>query len=214
MLSTPEDGTIGNLLDYVEQHRQKARHLPAAGEDKADWAASTLIAAAAYGIEQIPTTRNEIETRHRLSVLAVALAIHKAKTGKYPESLESISGILGGPAPDDPFTHDSFHYRRHGDDDFHLYSAGPNGKDDGGGGDDLNCGNRVVLVAPKIVFPEVSTTIPDGYLSLSGGGWPAHVATFVGVGTTRVTFVVDARVPGEVLAQDEGRFGQSRHAAG
>lgn len=184
------------LPDYIDSCRRAAKHPPADGEDKVEWAAKALIAASAHGLEQVPIEQRRFEARHRLSVLALALALHKARNGEYPRMLDVLSHeTLKAPIPDDPFAAGPFHYGVRKDGGFDLYSVGPDGRDDKGAGDDVNCGNFVVVVLPKMEPPEIK--IPDVTFTENpvGGGSGPRIGFFgSGHNTHRDVYVVDPRV--------------------
>jgi hypothetical protein len=68
------------------------------------------------------------EAGRRATLLVAELRAYQQQHGQLPETLEALGGI---DAQIDPFTGQSFHYRRQGG-DFVLYSAAGNGADDGG----------------------------------------------------------------------------------
>ena len=61
---------------------------------------------------------------------ALALTIHRAEKGRYPDDLETLRAA-GWDLPLDPFTQQDFRYRREGD-GFVVWSLGPNMVDEGG----------------------------------------------------------------------------------
>jgi len=61
----------------------------------------------------------------------LALERHRAAHGEYPAALAALDPQLLSPAPDDTFTGAPLIYRRTAE-GFLLYSAGPDGRDDGG----------------------------------------------------------------------------------
>ncbi len=81
-----------------------------------------------------------------LTSLAIGIERYRHADGKLPESLSSLlppEATEGAPSspgidglPPDPFTGESFIYTA-AEDGYLLYSVGPNGKDDGGEGDDV-----------------------------------------------------------------------------
>ena len=92
----------------------------------------------------------EMDARAELKTLRQALDLYKAQHGAYPTTDQSLTvlidrpgsrGYLAGPhALLDPWGA-GFIYRspgmQHSVDGFQLYSRGPNGIDEGGGGDDI-----------------------------------------------------------------------------
>jgi hypothetical protein len=71
------------------------------------------------------------QTMLELTRLAAALAVYRAKHGQHPDSLDDlVPGVLDE-LPVDVYNAKSFVYKRDGE-GYLLYSAGPNGNDDGG----------------------------------------------------------------------------------
>lgn len=83
---------------------------------------------------RLTTTWSRNETQIELARLGLAIGIHRAETGAYPQTLADVAHELGGSVPVDPFTGASYVYRP-GDDAFLLYSVGPDFEDDGGNPD-------------------------------------------------------------------------------
>lgn len=73
---------------------------------------------------------------HRLTQIALMLAAFKAEHGSYPASLAELSPAYLAEVPNDVFTEKPLIYSRT-EKGYMLHSAGPNGVDDGGKGDDL-----------------------------------------------------------------------------
>lgn len=71
------------------------------------------------------------EARLDLSQMGLLIEHYHGLNGAYPETLDAIAPELGGAVPVDPFTGQAYRYRSD-DDDFLLYSVGPDGVDDGG----------------------------------------------------------------------------------
>lgn len=72
------------------------------------------------------------QTQLRLAVVACALERHFLTQGRYPDSLAELSPAFLPDPPLDPMTRQPWFYERTGDRSFRLYSAGPNGIDEGG----------------------------------------------------------------------------------
>lgn len=81
---------------------------------------------------------HDSEDRHlmqlELTRIAVALALFRAERGELPEKLDELTPDVLSKLPIDLFKAAPFHYRLT-DDGYLLYSAGPNGTDDGGSND-------------------------------------------------------------------------------
>jgi hypothetical protein len=75
--------------------------------------------------------RDEAVARLALARWGLALARFHQRTGRYPEALAEVDGILSERLPADPFSGQAFRYRRQSD-GYLLYSVGVNGRDDGG----------------------------------------------------------------------------------
>jgi len=80
---------------------------------------------------------NSFRNRDRAEVdqceqeIAFALNAYKTENGKYPETLIKAERFWGKKFPLDPYDNQSFHYRS-ANNDYVLYSVGPNRIDDGG----------------------------------------------------------------------------------
>ena len=72
------------------------------------------------------------ETQLDLTIIAAALAVHRAKHGEYPEALEELVPEILTEQPLDLYSEAPFLYERKEDDGYLLYSVFENGKDDGG----------------------------------------------------------------------------------
>ena len=87
-------------------------------------------------LEKIQNARDLTgQTRDNLLV-AFALAAHKADHGEYPSTLDALAPKYLKAVPADLFTGKPLNYSTDGK-SFRLYSAGANGKDDGGHADDI-----------------------------------------------------------------------------
>ena len=81
----------------------------------------------------------QVLTDEALARLALALAAYRAEHGRYPPTLDELSGAYLGEVPSDPFSGEALRYRLH-DERCVLYSVGRNRKDDGGVGVDESSG--------------------------------------------------------------------------
>jgi hypothetical protein len=68
--------------------------------------------------------------------LAAALAVYRAEKGSYPHNLDELVPGVVASLPVDLYTAKPFQYRRIGD-GYLLYTAGPNGQDDGGSNEQM-----------------------------------------------------------------------------
>lgn len=95
----------------------------------------------------------EQEAWRRGFYLHLALQAWYAHYGRYPSTLEVLSGFLNQPLPRDPFTGQPFRYRITGQ-GYSLYSVGPDQQDQGGGSSyhcfakELNCQHAEVRFHP------------------------------------------------------------------
>ena len=69
---------------------------------------------------------------HPLMETALALAVYRARHGRYPQSLQALVPELLAEVPRDLFTTDRKVIYRREENGYLLYSVGPNGRDDGG----------------------------------------------------------------------------------
>jgi hypothetical protein len=93
--------------------------------------------------------------------LAAALALHRAEQGAYPEKLESlVPGVLPQ-LPTEMFHSKPFIYYRDGE-GYLLYSAGPNGVDDGGNNENLRVLRGQALDVLDESHDELLQQIPRG----------------------------------------------------
>jgi hypothetical protein len=84
--------------------------------------------------------RDRDQASHLLVKAAAALAVHRARTGQYPDALEELAPAVLPQLPPDPYTGRPLVYRKKPD-GYLLYSMYENGVDDGGtdrGGELLN----------------------------------------------------------------------------
>ena len=71
-----------------------------------------------------------------LTLLSFALAAYRADNGAYPEKLEQLKPKYTAELPKDIFNNDAALQYSRTKDGYLLYSFGPNGRDDGGRGQD------------------------------------------------------------------------------
>lgn len=103
------------------------RPAPPATAEQLFLASNDAVADAVAAVEQ----EADVEARHHLAVLAVALALCRAETGKLPEHLADLSPKYLPAVPVDPFGGGDLIYRRTAE-GFIVYSVGSNLRDDGG----------------------------------------------------------------------------------
>lgn len=72
------------------------------------------------------------ETQRRLTITAIALERHRLRNGKLPEELDALMPQFLSTVPIDPMSGQPLRYRLNADGGFTLYSAGEDGRDDGG----------------------------------------------------------------------------------
>jgi hypothetical protein len=90
------------------------------------WAQVTLM-----GIEDALSIFMQNEIYLRGAIALTTIRLYQAKNGSLPGSLDELGELVPKEILIDPFSGKNLIYRRDGD-DFYLYSAGYNGKDDGG----------------------------------------------------------------------------------
>jgi hypothetical protein len=72
------------------------------------------------------------ETQRRLTIAAIALERYRLHNGQSPPDLDALVPQFLSAVPVDPMSARPFGYRRNTDGSFTLYSAGEDGRDDGG----------------------------------------------------------------------------------
>ena len=88
---------------------------------------------------------NRLFARRLVAAAGAAVLATKAQTGAFPDTLP--------PTFTDPFTGKPLGYRREGDNGFVVYSAGPDGKFDGGKPGDTRSGANIVFRYPLVTLP-------------------------------------------------------------
>ncbi len=120
----------------------------------------------------LPATRASFEAQDRanttlaLERLAAALAVYRAEHGTYPEKLEDLVPDVLPTLPVDLHHAKPFIYQRDGD-GYLLYSAGPNGTDDGGSSDWGVAAGRKLRDLPDDEAEKFRDQIPAGADDLS-----------------------------------------------
>lgn len=85
----------------------------------------------APSLSRVYTLTTQYEASRRATQLTYAIHLHKARTGKWPASLDELPERHAGAVRTDPFSGEDFAYRL-GADGPVLYSKSENGRDDGG----------------------------------------------------------------------------------
>ncbi|NOY42151.1 MAG: hypothetical protein GXP26_09985 [Planctomycetes bacterium] len=83
-------------------------------------------------LDAITGAEDRAITTQRLTLVAAALAVYRARQGEYPESLDELSPAILPALPLDLYTEKPFIYKRKSDGGYLLYSVFQNGVDDGG----------------------------------------------------------------------------------
>jgi len=102
----------------------------------------------------------KLETRRRMTVVAIALKRYFLRHESYPEALEGLVPECIPELSCDPWSGMPFHYRLNADGTFLLYSVGEDGRDDGGDAAPDRKPQKVDFwtgkdsVWPEPVFPE------------------------------------------------------------
>jgi hypothetical protein len=100
-------------------------------QQRSELVSSTMIGIFLPHIEAATTVEDRANAELQLTQLAAALAEHRAVHGAYPEKLGELVPAIVDKLPVDVHTASPFIYKRD-DAGYLLYSAGDNGKDDGG----------------------------------------------------------------------------------
>jgi hypothetical protein len=90
------------------------------------------VASVLQGVEDLCARERRVETLRRALRLVLALRAHEKARGAFPGSLEMLRTGDGYGAGTDPLSAQPFRYERLPDGSARLWSAGPDGKDDGG----------------------------------------------------------------------------------
>jgi hypothetical protein len=133
------ENTVRDLNDYYDRLTNAvAAPFPQAREGLAELEAeianpeyrarNPIVGNLAPALSRAHTLSTRSESSRRATALVTNIMAYRQEHGSLPESLDAFGdrGFLV-----DPFTNRRFVYRREGD-GFKLYSAGPNGADDGG----------------------------------------------------------------------------------
>lgn len=138
------------------------------------WASGGLIRPSDPLIDRLVPTLNtawlavvKSEAQNDLLYLGLAIQAYRAERGSYPEKLEGLVPGYLARLPEDPFAPGSpFRYRRKGA-TFLLYSAGPDGRDDGG----LPATSRLRARSPRGGVPYEITADSRGDLVAGKNLW-------------------------------------------
>ncbi len=115
---------------------------------RSDAVASILLGWCMPAFNAAFTAQDRANAKLSLLRLAAALAVYRAEKGSYPEKLDGlIPGVLEQ-LPVDLYHAKPFFYRRI-DDGYLLYTAGPNGQDDGGSNEQQSISQGYELDAIK-----------------------------------------------------------------
>jgi hypothetical protein len=95
------------------------------------WAGSVLLAILGRDLTRAHGLAHHAAQKRDLLELAIALELHRQKTGTFPVKLDELVGVYIREVPADRFADAPPIYRRMGE-GYVLYSPGPNGKDNGG----------------------------------------------------------------------------------
>jgi hypothetical protein len=92
----------------------------------------------------------QMDLYYQTIVARLALRAHRLEHGRYPATLRELVPELLDSCPTDPWTGKALIYRPGDDSDrYILYSAGPDGNDEGGLGDDISVETLLKLNWPK-----------------------------------------------------------------
>jgi hypothetical protein len=111
-------------------------------DDKTKWVADRILSFLMPTLRQAQTIADRGSVQRDLSMVALALAAHKAEKGKYPDKLAELAPGILKQIPKDFFSGGKDFIYKPTATGYVLYSVGENLTDDGGkdkdhGGDDL-----------------------------------------------------------------------------
>ncbi|HUS48123.1 MAG TPA: hypothetical protein VM098_08385, partial [Phycisphaerae bacterium] len=121
----------GGLKGLSKLLRRAATVQPANRREISKELAEALRAILEPDVTRIHELRDRAVQHFDLAKLALALAVHKAEKGTYPDKLSALAPAYVKAVPKDLFTDRPLVYKRQGK-GYILYSLGPNMKDDGG----------------------------------------------------------------------------------
>jgi len=117
---------------------RRASETPSARTEHAKLLADFLTSFVAQDVLSLYEESCGVRVRSELNTTLLALLVHRARHGTFPESLESLTPEYLDRAPVDAFSERTLHYTPRDDKNrCLLYSVGPNQIDDGGAGDDI-----------------------------------------------------------------------------
>ena len=114
--------------------QERSMTIPSLRADRAtasDWAANTLVGALAPILARAVPLMDHARIRRFMTAVSLALAAHKADTGRYPARLDALAPAYLKRVPVDFCSGKPFVYKLRGK-GFVLYSVGMNMRDDGG----------------------------------------------------------------------------------
>jgi hypothetical protein len=92
----------------------------------------TMLSGSVFSLSRVLDKIMKAEAAKQVTITAIALKRYQLKHGNYPPDLRSLVPEFIPSIPRDPVDGQPLRYRRNADETFLLYSAGENGKDDGG----------------------------------------------------------------------------------
>jgi hypothetical protein len=129
---------------------------------RSDLIGSIFAALMLPALDQASTYEDRTNSMLSLTRLAAALAVYRTEYGAYPETLNDLTPAVLDKLPADLFHAKPFDYRRF-DEGFLIYTAGANGRDDGGSNEQLSIfEGRSVHNLGETEADALLEKIPDG----------------------------------------------------
>ena len=153
---------MGHILDDMDKAFEKTKDVKtvltriALGESPRKMVSETMgnlfVALLLPAAPEIIDAADKATARMEMARLAFALAAYKAEIGSYPAKLADLGPKYLVKVPTDVFSAAGFHYRAV-EGGYRLWSIGPNGRDDGGEGRDIEDyegdGDDLLLATPE-----------------------------------------------------------------
>lgn len=170
----------GNLSEMRAEMKDMAKYEPgpsATDEEITKWATGVILSIPSNALMRAQELSDAQAARYNLSILALALAIHRAEKGFYPAELVSLSPVYLKTVPTDFFAAGNPLIYKPQDDGYLLYSIGINRTDDGGRADGKN-DDIFVRAGGEIPVPARSTR------STPSAAGPGQVISWPGPSTS------------------------------
>jgi len=119
------DDMAASLLERLAKLHKASR------KDQTRWVADAMMVLDSTRVERLRDMLDRAEQARRITMVAVALELHKLEHGAYPSQLDALSPTYLPAVPTDIFTGGAMIYNTVGT-TYDLYSVGPDEKDNGG----------------------------------------------------------------------------------